>query len=123
MCGVALHSVLYILYVQVKCDPQVSDIVCILMVNPHAPYRYMEERGDVPATWLNYFTDDGHTYNGHHFWSNFEIADVRFFAGEEYQSYFEYLDKDGGFFYERWGDAPVHSLGLGLWAQKSQVCV
>jgi alpha 1,2-mannosyltransferase len=27
----------------------------------------------------------------------------------------------GGFFYERWGDAPVHSLGVGLFLNKSEV--
>jgi hypothetical protein len=28
--------------------------------------------------------------------------------------YFDYLDKAGGFFYERWGDAPVHSIAAAL---------
>ena len=74
-----------------------------------------------PASWLNFFTDDGQTFNGHHVWSNFEIASVKFFAGEQYQSYFDYLDRAGGFFHERWGDAPVHSLGVGLFANYDQV--
>ena len=76
-----------------------------------------------PASWLNFFTDDGQTFNGHHVWSNFEIASVKFFAGEQYQSFFDYLDRAGGFFHERWGDAPVHSLGVGLFAGKNQVCL
>ncbi|CAR25536.1 hypothetical protein ZYGR_0A01000 [Zygosaccharomyces rouxii] len=53
-------------------------------------------------------------YNLIHFWSNFEIARVDTFDNPIYNAYFEYLDKMGGFWRERWGDAPVHSLGLGL---------
>lgn len=44
-------------------------------------------------------------------WSNFEIADMRFWRSKAYSDFFEFLDQKGGFFYERWGDAPVHSIG------------
>ena len=44
-------------------------------------------------------------------WSNFEIADMRFWRSKAYSDFFDYLDSKGGFFYERWGDAPVHSIG------------
>lgn len=44
-------------------------------------------------------------------WSNFEIADMRFWRSKAYSDFFDFLDKKGGFFYERWGDAPVHSIG------------
>lgn len=54
------------------------------------------------------------SYNLCHFWSNFEIADLSIFNNVEYQAFFDYLDSTGGFFYERWGDAPVHSLAV-LW--------
>lgn len=58
-------------------------------------------------------TKDGN-YNGCHFWSNFEIASFKFYRSEIYEKYFEYLDKKGGFYYERWGDAPVHSIAAYL---------
>jgi hypothetical protein len=35
--------------------------------------------------------------------------------------FFEYLDEQGGFYYERWGDAPVHSIGAALLAKKEQI--
>jgi alpha 1,2-mannosyltransferase len=54
-----------------------------------------------------------------HFWSNFEIADLRFWRSKEYMEYFEYLDHQGGFFYERWGDAPVHSIAAALFLDKA----
>ncbi|WPK27454.1 hypothetical protein PUMCH_004842 [Australozyma saopauloensis] len=60
-------------------------------------------------------------YSTCHFWSNFEIADMDFFRGEAYSKYFEYLDSTGKFYYERWGDAPVHSLGLSLFADKLKI--
>lgn len=65
--------------------------------------------------------DGGNTYNLCHFWSNFEIASLDFFRSQAYRDYFDHLDKSGGFFYERWGDAPVHSLAVALFLPKDQV--
>ncbi|KIP04630.1 glycosyltransferase family 15 protein [Phlebiopsis gigantea 11061_1 CR5-6] len=71
---------------------------------------------------MNYMSDDGgKSYNLCHFWSNFEIADMDFWRSEAYMKYFEYLDQTGGFYYERWGDAPVHSIGAALFAKKEQI--
>jgi hypothetical protein len=44
-----------------------------------------------------------------------------FWRSEAYSSFFNYLDATGGFYYERWGDAPVHSIGAALLANRSQV--
>ena len=44
---------------------------------------------------------DGDLWNMCHFWSNFEIADMDFFRSKEYREFFEFLDADGGFYYER----------------------
>lgn len=60
-------------------------------------------------------------YNLCHFWSNFEIGSLNFFRDEKYSKYFEHLDHSGGFYYERWGDAPVHTLGLLALANRSQI--
>lgn len=56
-----------------------------------------------------------------HFWSNFEIGDLNFWRSSIYREYFDHLDKAGGFFYERWGDAPVHSIAATLFADKKQL--
>lgn len=56
-----------------------------------------------------------------HYWSNFEIADLDFFRSEKYRDYFNYLDKLGGFHYERWGDAPVHSLAAAMFLEPHQI--
>lgn len=73
-------------------------------------------------------------------WSNFEIADMDFWRGPAYTAYVDYLEASGGFYYEvctsqlphpqiftpvtihqRWGDAPVHSIGAALFARKDQI--
>ncbi|KAF9436101.1 alpha 1,2-mannosyltransferase 2.4.1 [Entomortierella beljakovae] len=64
---------------------------------------------------MNLISDDGgQTYNNCHFWSNFEIVDTRWMRGDGFQKFFQYLDRSGGFFYERWGDAPVHTIAAAL---------
>ncbi|KAI9711833.1 MAG: alpha-1,2-mannosyltransferase (Kre5) [Bogoriella megaspora] len=56
---------------------------------------------------------EGEIYNMCHFWSNFEIARLDWFRSKEYNDFFEMMDRSGGFWMERWGDAPIHSLAAG----------
>lgn len=60
-------------------------------------------------------------YNLCHFWSNFEVGDLNFFRSAEYLRYFNHLDEKGGFHYERWGDAPVHSIGASLLLKREEI--
>lgn len=71
---------------------------------------------------LDFISDDGgETYNLCHFWSNFEVASLKFWRSQAYRDYFEYLDKTGGFFYERWGDAPIHSIAAALFLPRDKI--
>ncbi|KAK7398480.1 alpha 1,2-mannosyltransferase 2.4.1 [Neonectria punicea] len=65
--------------------------------------------------------DGGETYNKCHFWSNFEVGSLEWLRSKPYIDYFEALDRDGGFFYERWGDAPIHSIAAGLLLKKDEI--
>lgn len=65
--------------------------------------------------------DSNSDYNLCHFWSNFEIGDLNFFRSERYNRYFDFLDSKGGFYYERWGDAPVHSIGVSLLLNRDEI--
>ncbi|KAJ9644698.1 alpha 1,2-mannosyltransferase 2.4.1 [Coniosporium apollinis] len=65
--------------------------------------------------------DDGKTYNHCHFWSNFEIGNLNWLRSDAYLDFFNHLDQAGGFFYERWGDAPVHSIAAGLMLKKDEI--
>ncbi|KAF8496003.1 glycosyltransferase family 15 protein [Russula emetica] len=71
---------------------------------------------------MDFLSDNGGSnYNLCHFWSNFEIADLDFWRGEAYSAFFDYLDGLGGFYYERWGDAPVHSIAAALFAGTDRI--
>ncbi|VVT53955.1 uncharacterized protein SAPINGB_P003834 [Magnusiomyces paraingens] len=69
----------------------------------------------------DYYVQSKSKYNLCHFWSNFEIGNLNFFRSELYLKYFDFLDKRGGFFYERWGDAPVHTIALTMMLNRSEI--
>lgn len=85
--------------------------------------RFLSEHPEFknPNSLSDFILDENGNYNFCHFWSNFEIADMDFWRGEAYSKYFDYLDQSGGFFYERWGDAPVHSLAASLFLDKDEI--
>ncbi|PVV02323.1 hypothetical protein BB560_003227, partial [Smittium megazygosporum] len=70
---------------------------------------------------INWIMTTNYTYNTCHYWTNFEIADLSFYRSKTYMDYFNYLDQAGGFFYERWGDAPVHTLATSLFLRPDQI--
>jgi len=75
-----------------------------------------------PDNAMGMLTDrTGTYYNRCHFWSNFEIAAFDLWRSDAYMKFFEFLDSRGGFYYSRWGDAPIHSFGAALFARKDQI--
>lgn len=64
---------------------------------------------------------EGESYNMCHFWSNFEIARLDWFRSKEYEDFFNMMDRSGGFWMERWGDAPIHSLAAGALLAPSDI--
>lgn len=76
-----------------------------------------------PQADLDWLLDPHHggDYNNCQFFSNFEIGDLSFFRGHENEMYFDWLDKSGGFFYERFGDAPIHTLSVAMFLPKHQI--
>jgi len=60
-------------------------------------------------------------YDRCHYWNNFEILDMRFFRSKQYMDYFDYLDKSSGFYFYRWGDALVRTLGIYLLLDEEDV--
>ena len=77
---------------------------------------WLTDRTRRPDHW-----EQANGYSTCHFWSNFEIADMTFWRSQAYEDYFNHLDRAGGFFYERWGDAPVHSVALGLFEDMNKI--
>ncbi|KAK9247632.1 nucleotide-diphospho-sugar transferase [Lipomyces tetrasporus] len=79
-----------------------------------------------PNNSLDFIVDDHKnitegSYNNCHYWSNFEIASLKFFRSQAYRDFFDALDQTGGFYYERWGDAPVHSLAVSIMLDKEEI--
>lgn len=70
---------------------------------------------------LRFMFEERTKYNGCHFWSNFEIGSFEFLRSAVYNEYVDYLEDSGGFYYERWGDAPVHSIASALFLDKSEI--
>ncbi|KAI5960366.1 KTR4 [Candida pseudojiufengensis] len=85
-------------------------------VNPNGSFQWLVENLQNPKK-----NKVAGGYSTCHFWSNFEIGDMDFFRSEAYNNWFKYLDSTGNFYYERWGDAPIHSIGVSLFADKSKI--
>ncbi|KAL8949646.1 MAG: hypothetical protein Q9222_004271 [Ikaeria aurantiellina] len=108
------YSFVLSLYEYVETIPTLWDSVKTFM--KEHPEHIVEDNG---MEFLS--NDNGETYNHCHFWSNFEIGNLDWLRSQAYTDYFDRLDKDGGFFYERWGDAPVHSIAAGLLLKKDEI--
>lgn len=74
----------------------------------HAPFVLDSRNGD---------------YNLCHFWTNFEVGNLRMFRSKQYNDIFRGLDAHParGFFYERWGDAPIRTLILSLILDRGRI--
>ncbi|KAJ2078372.1 hypothetical protein H4R24_004522 [Coemansia sp. RSA 988] len=82
----------------------------------------MENQELLPEkSFIQWVVNEKAKYTMCHFWSNFEIVDLSFYRSEAYESLFQHLDRAGGFFYERWGDAPVHSIAAAILLRKDQI--
>ncbi|KAG7900741.1 hypothetical protein KL905_002883 [Ogataea polymorpha] len=85
-------------------------------LHPNGAYDFLLENLQNPHKTL---TANG--YSTCHFWSNFEIADMDFYRSKPYSDWVNFLDSTGGFYYERWGDAPVHSVGVSLFEDRDKI--
>ena len=55
------------------------------------------------------------------FYNNFEIGKIEFWKTKEVSSYLGHMDKTGGHYTKRWGDAPLHSLAVTMFMEQRQV--
>ncbi|KAM9909426.1 hypothetical protein OXX69_005438 [Metschnikowia pulcherrima] len=78
-----------------------------------------ERSTEKPSLYADRVADE--EYSLCHFWTNFEIAKTEIFLSKTYQDYFKYLESAGGFYKERWGDAPVHSIAVAMMLPAEQL--
>lgn len=55
------------------------------------------------------------------YYTNFELCRVEWFRQEPWRSYFDYIDKDGGIYRERWGDHIIRYIGVRLFMSEKQI--
>jgi len=55
------------------------------------------------------------------YYTNFEIGSLDFFRSPVWQDFFQFLDSTGGFYTQRWGDAPVRFAGIWATCPKKQI--
>lgn len=84
-----------------------------------AHQQFLQER-KIKPTFLDNFVQDG-AWNRGCFYTNFEITNLAFWRSPLYQEYFDYLDRLGGIYFKRWGDAPIHTLALASFVPLSEV--
>uniref|UniRef100_A0A6U6D8H0 Uncharacterized protein n=1 Tax=Guillardia theta TaxID=55529 RepID=A0A6U6D8H0_GUITH len=87
----------------------------------NASQEYMRERNIFPEdTALDRYLEEG-VWDRSYFYTNFEIGHLPFFRSEKYQSFYASLDRKGGFYYYRWGDAPIRLLGVTMHAKETMI--
>ena len=54
------------------------------------------------------------------FFNNFELSDLDVWRSPEYRDYIEYIDRTGGIYYHRWGDANIKTVAVTLFIPKER---
>lgn len=55
------------------------------------------------------------------FYTNFELGKTSWFLTSEYMNFYNYVDKCGGIYTKRWGDAPIKFLGINLFMDQKNI--
>ena len=54
------------------------------------------------------------------FFNNFELSDLDLWLSSEYRDYIDLVDRSGGIYYHRWGDAPIKTIAVTLLIPKNR---
>jgi len=55
------------------------------------------------------------------YYNNFEISSLKLWKSKHYEDFIEYVDRLGGIYYNRWGDAPIKTLAVFLFVPPKRV--
>lgn len=94
---------------------------------PEAAKYWLVSEGVTPTFLLescNPSTMDGLSSDGwskHIFYNNFFVTNVGFWVRPDVQSWLKLLEYLNGFYKFRWGDAPVHTVTLGMFSPKKEL--
>lgn len=85
-----------------------------------ATQSYIRGRNITP-TMMGQLLDENGAWNYLYYYNNFEICSLAFSRSAAYTDYFEYIDKLGGIYKNRWGDAPIRTLAVSMLAPPEKV--
>ena len=54
------------------------------------------------------------------FYNNFEVSRLSVWLSADYRSYVDYIDRKGGIYYHRWGDAPIKSIAVSIFIPENR---
>lgn len=74
----------------------------------------------IKPKFLSEYTRNG-KWDRSYYYTNFEISRIDFWRSPEYIKYFDYLDRTGGIYKYRWGDAAIHFIALSMFVEKQQI--
>jgi len=55
-----------------------------------------------------------------YYYNNFEVSRLSLWLSEDYQRFINYIDRLGGIYYHRWGDAPIKSIAIAMFVPRRQ---
>jgi alpha 1,2-mannosyltransferase len=54
------------------------------------------------------------------YYNNFEVSKMSLWLSPQYQKYIDHIDRNGGIYYHRWGDAPIKSIAVSLFVPRDK---
>lgn len=55
------------------------------------------------------------------YYNNFEISALKLWKDRTWRAYMAYIDTTAGIYTQRWGDAPLHTIGVSMLVARSQI--
>ena len=88
---------------------------CIKGLWEHASTYFNTLSTHPPHAWLHKLPENLIFYN------NFEISHRSVWLDKGMAAWLDHIDRLGGIYYHRWGDAPIHTLGVAMFVPLRQV--
>ena len=58
--------------------------------------------------------------NAARYFNNFEVSDLRVWLSPQYRDYFNFVDRLGGIYYQKWGDAAIKTIAVTLFIPRDR---
>ena len=79
--------------------------------------RHFIKRHKIKTIFFNDWKESDIYYN------NFEISSMRIWLSKDYANYIDYIDRTGGIYLYRWGDAPIKSIAVTMFIPRGRTYI